>query len=279
MQAFMNMLSPAYFQTMGIPLLEGRDFERRDMVEDAKVAIVNRKFAEHFFKGRSAIGRRIGFGGGPDTKLDIEIVGVVEDSLYEGPREGVRRQVFVPKWGNFGTAVYVRTTQASSAAFSAVRTEVRALEPALPLFQMKTLARQLDDILLTERLIALLSSAFGLLATLLAAVGVYGVMAFAVAGRRKEMGIRLALGAQPGAVLWIILREVLILVSIGLAAGVPAALALGRFVASQLYGVEAHNPGVAIATIAILAAVGGLAGLIPARRASRTDPVLALRYE
>lgn len=279
MQAFMNMLSPGYFQTMGIPLLEGRDFERRDMVEDVKVAIVNRKFAEHFFKGRSAVGRRIGFGSGPDVKLNIEIVGVVEDSLYEGPREGVRRQVFVPKWGNLGTAVYVRTNQASSAAVSAVRAEVRKIEPALPVFRMKTLARQLDDILLTERLIALLSSAFGLLATLLAAVGVYGVMAFAVAGRRKEMGIRLALGAQPGTVLWIILREVLILVSIGLVVGVPAALALGRLVASQLYGIEAHDPGVAAVTITVLAAVGALAGLIPARRASRTDPVLALRYE
>jgi predicted permease len=279
MQAFMNMLSPGYFQTMGVALLEGRDFDRRDEAETAKTAMVNRRFAEHYFPGRSAIGRRIGFGGAPGTKLDIEIVGVVEDTLYEGPREGVRRQVFRPRQGNMGVAAYVRSTQASAAAFAAVRGEVRKLDASLPVFQVKTLAGQLDETLLTERLIALLSAAFGMLATLLAAIGVYGVMAFAVAGRRREMGIRLALGAPPGTVLWMILREVLVLVSIGLLVGVPAALGLGRLVANQLYGVEAHNPAIATVTVLILALVGAFAGWIPARRASRIDPVLALRYE
>jgi ABC-type antimicrobial peptide transport system permease subunit len=178
-----------------------------------------------------------------------------------------------------GSAVYVRTGSASPAAFAQVRAEVRKLDPALPVFQLKTLKGQLDETLLTERLIALLSSAFGMLATLLAAIGVYGVMAFAVAGRRREMGIRLALGAQPSTVVWLVLREVLILVAIGLAVGVPSALALGRLVSSQLYGVEPHSPLVAAATVLFIGAVAGLAGLIPARRASRIDPVFALRYE
>src|SRR5262249_26308753 len=161
---FVNALSPGYFATMGIPIIEGRDFDRRDMVENARVAIVNRKFAQHFFGDKSAIGRHIGFGGGPDTQLKMEIVGVSEDSLYEGPRQGVRRQVFIPNWGKGGVAFYVRATLGSSSAYSAIRREIKALDSAMPVYEMKTLGAQLDETLLTERLIALLSAGFGLLA-------------------------------------------------------------------------------------------------------------------
>jgi hypothetical protein len=117
---------------MQIPLLEGRDFTRMDIKENATVAIVNRRFAEHFFKGSSAVGKRLGWGGGPNSKLTIEIVGVVADSLYEGPREGVRRQVFVPKWGSDSAAFYVRTFTPSAGAYALVRNEVKRLDPALP---------------------------------------------------------------------------------------------------------------------------------------------------
>ncbi len=279
MQAFMNSISPGYFQTMGIPLLEGRDFDVRDVKEKAKVAIVNRRFARHFFGEKSAVGRHLGRGGGPDTKLDIEIVGVVADSLYEGPREGVRRQVFIPNWGNGSAAFYVRTAMGSDLAYRSLRNAVRNLDPSLPLYELKTLEDQLDQTLLTERLIALLSAGFGFLATSLAAIGLYGIMAFVVARRTKELGVRLALGAQRASLIWLVMKEVLLLLAIGLAAGVPSGLTLGRFVASQLYGVQPADPSIAGATILLLGLVSVAAGMIPAYRASRIDPILALRFE
>jgi predicted lysophospholipase L1 biosynthesis ABC-type transport system permease subunit len=241
--------------------------------------VVNRKFAQHFFKDKSAVGRHIGRGLGPEVKHDIEIIGVVEDSLYEGPREGVRRQVFWPKWGRDGSAFYVRTTTASASAFTMIRNEVKRLDAGMPVYEMKTLQGQLDETLLTDRLIALLSAGFGLLATLLASIGLYGVMAFIVARRRKELGIRLALGAEPKGVVWIVMREVLILLTIGLAVGIPVAIGLGRYVSSQLYGIQPNDPFIAVSTVVLLAVVSVAAGLIPAGRASRIDPVLALRYE
>jgi predicted permease len=279
MQAFMNALSPGYFETMQIPILEGRDFTRADYKPNSNVAIVNKRFADHFFKGGSAIGRRIGNGGGPKVQLNIEIVGVVADSLYEGPREGVRRQVFIPHFGAGSAVFYVRAQTGSSAAYGIVRNEVRQLDASMPVYGLKTVERQLDETLLTDRLVALLSAGFGFLATLLASVGLYGVMAFVVARRRKELGIRLALGAQPGFVIWIVMREVLLLLAIGLAVGIPSALALGGFVSSQLYGIEPRDPFIAGSTMVLLTVVSAAAGLIPAHRASRIDPILALRVE
>jgi predicted permease len=279
MQAFMNALSPGYFETMKIPVVDGRDFRSSDAKREATVAIVNRRFAEHFFPGRSAVGKRIGFGGGPGTKLTIEIIGVVANSLYEGPREGVRRQAFIPNWGKNSAAFYMRTQTPSASAYNLVRNEVKQLDPAIPVYEMKTVEGQLDETLLTARLIAMLSAGFGLVATLLGSVGLYGVMAFVVAQRRKELGIRLALGAPPGFVIWLVMREVLLLLSIGLAVGIPAAMALGRYVASQLYGIQAHDPFIASSTVLLLTIVSTAAGLIPAQRASRIDPILALRQE
>jgi len=279
LQAYMNSLSPGYFETMGIRLLEGRDFRPLDGQKEATVAIVNRKFAEHFFPGQSAVGRHLGFGDRPGVKLNIEIVGVVENSLYEGPREGIRRQVFVPNWGKQAATFYVRTQTGSSSAYGIIRNEVKKLSEAMPVYQMKTVEGQLDETLMTDRLIATLSAGFGLLATVLASIGLYGVMAFVVARRRKEMGIRLALGAEPGLVIWLVMKEVLVLLAIGLAVGLPAALALGQYVGSQLYGIQPNDPWMATGTMMVLALVSAVAGLIPARKASRINPVLALRYE
>ena len=279
MQAFMNSLSPQYFETMKIALLEGRDFRQTDIREGAKVAIVNRKFAEHFFKGGSAVGKHIGQGTGPRSKLDIEIIGVVADSLYEGPREGVRRQVFVPNWGRNSVTFYVRTLTSSAASYNVVRNEVKQLDATMPVYEMKTLEAQLDETLLSDHLIALLSAGFGLLATILASIGLYGVMAFVVVRRKKELGIRLALGAQPASVIWLVMREVLLLLAIGLAVGIPAAIGAGRYISAQLYGIQPNDPFIAISTTVLLAVVSAAAGLIPARRASRIDPILALRHE
>jgi len=281
-QAFMNAVSPGYFAAMGIPLLEGRDFDTRDEADLFKVAIVNRAFATHYFGDRSPIGRHVGFGGGPRTKLAIEIVGMVDNSLYEGPREGVHRQVFVPGMEDsfIGSgAFYIRTSMDSSTMFAAVRRKMAELDPRLPLYDMKSLQNQLDETLSTERMIAALSAAFGALATVLAALGLYGVMAFVVARRTKEIGLRMALGASQGSVVWIVMREALLLLAIGLGVGAPAAYFLGRFVSTQLFGVKPADLMTAAAALAILAAVAAGAGFLPARRASGIDPIQALRYE
>ncbi|HKT79285.1 MAG TPA: ABC transporter permease [Vicinamibacterales bacterium] len=281
MQAWMNALSPGYFETMRIPLLEGRDFRTTDAREtrEVNVAIVNRQFAEHFFGQESALGKHIGFGLGPSTKLSIEIIGVVANALYEGPRQGIRRQVYLPVYGKNSGIIYVRTGSASSTIYTTIRNEVKQVDAAMPVYEMKTVEGQLDETLLTDRLIALLAAGFGLVATLLASIGLYGVMAFVVAQRRKELGIRLALGAQPRMVIWMVMREVILLLAIGLAVGIPAGLGLGRYVASQLYGIQPHDAFTAASAVILLALVSAAAGLIPARRASRIDPMLALRQE
>ncbi len=287
MQAFMNALSPDYFRTMQIPLLEGRDFKDSDaqpLPDDGPanwhgVALVNKRFADHFFPAQSAVGKHIGWGGGPNSKLNIEIIGVTADSLYEGPREGVHRQVFLPFYGKSSSVLYLRTLASSAATYGQIRNVVRELDPNLPVYGMKTVEAQLDETLLTDRLIAMLSAGFGMLATLLASIGLYGVMAFVVARRKKELGIRLALGAQPAFVIWMVMREVLLLLAIGLAIGIPAALGLGGYVANQLYGIKGHDPVIAAWTVVLLSVVSALAGFIPAARASRIDPILALRTE
>jgi hypothetical protein len=264
---------------MHVPLLAGRDFAERDVKDHGDVAIVNRRFADHYFPGGTAIGKHIGFGGGPNTKLNIEIIGVAADTLTEGPREGVHRQMYVPNWGRASVAFYVRTTSPSSTTFTLARDIVKRLDAAMPVYAMKTLEGQVDETLLRDRLIALLSAGFGFLATVLASIGLYGVMAFVVARRKKELGIRIALGAQTGLVFWSVMREVLLLLAIGLAVGLPAAMLLGAFVEKQLYGIQARDPLMATATVILLTAVSVVAGLIPAYRASRIDPILALRYE
>ena len=268
MQAFMNAVSPEYFKTMNIPILEGRDFRQSDLKEHWDVAVVNKQFADHFFPGQVAVGKRLGQGNRPGTKLTIEIIGVVANSLYEGPREGVHRQAFVANWGKGSSTFYVRTNTSSTATYALIRNHVKELDATMPIYEVKTVEGQLDETLLSDRLIAMLSAGFGVLATLLASVGLYGVMAFVVARRKKELGIRLALGAAPGRVIWIVMREVLFLLGIGVAIGVPAALGLATYVSSQLYGIQPRDPLIAGWTIALLTIVSVAAGLIPARRAS-----------
>jgi predicted permease len=292
MQAFMNALTPGYFKAMQVPILAGRDFTIADQdfkwsdrpdETGPRTAIVNRRFAEHFFKTTNVVGRHIGWGDGPDTKLNIEIVGVVENQLYEGPREGIRRQVFIPRTGSGGRVYSVRSSIGSTTLFGQLRNEVRRIDNAMPVFAMKTLERQLDERLLTDRLVALLAGGFGLVAALLASIGLYGVMAFVVARRRKELGIRLALGATRGGVLWMVMREVLTLLAIGLVVGVPAAYGLLTVVGSktdiEFYGVQTSDPLIGGLTALLLITVTVLAGLIPAQRASRINPITALRYE
>jgi predicted permease len=278
-QAFVNGVSPGYWGTMGLTLIEGRDFDEADVPGRPKVAIVNRSFARRFFGNASAVGRRIGTG---EKELDTAIVGVVEDSLYEGPREGVRRQVFFPfaqLKQSVGAVFYVRTSADAAAVLSAVRRRVQEMDASVPLFEAKTLEAQLDETLGTERLTAFLSAAFGGLATMLAAIGLYGVVALTVARRTREIGVRMAVGAGRGTVLWMVMREALVLVAVGLAVGLPCAWVLGDRLGPHLFGVQPSDAGSRLAAAAVLAVVAALATLVPARRASRVDPIQALRHE
>jgi len=260
----------------------GRDFRATDVQGAPLVCIVNEKFARKYFTDGLALGKHIGMGGDPGTKLNIEIVGVARDTKYESMRDEVPEEVYQPyqQMGfSLGMFAYVRTSQQPEQTFTAIRRLVNNLEPNLPVTDMKTLEKQMDESLVTERMVASLSTAFGFLATLLAAIGLYGVMAYMVAQRTREIGVRMALGAARDDVIWLVMREVLLLAAIGIAIGLPAAFGLARFVKAELYGIApADFSTMAIATIGI-AMVAAIAGYVPARRATRIDPMRALRWE
>jgi predicted permease len=290
---FCLAVSPGYFKTMRTALVAGRDFDARyervappDLSPNAPptytVAVVNEKYAKHFFPGGNAVGHHIGFGIDPGTKTPIEIIGVVKDSKYTGVRDTMPEEVFVPFLENDfagGGVMYVRTLGSPSAAFGAIRQIVREVDANVPMYNLRTLDHQVEVSLVNERLIATLSSAFGVLATILAIVGLYGVMAYTVARRTREIGVRMALGAVPMAVVWLVMREVLILVGAGIALGIAGAASLGHLVSREMYGVGATDPLTMAAAASALGVVALLAGYIPARRATRVDPTSALRYE
>jgi predicted permease len=290
---YCNSVSQGYFKTMGIPLLRGRDFDDRhirfeppDPTYDGPphytVAVVNESWVKHYFGDREAIGRHFGFGIDPGTKTPIEIIGVVKNAKYTGVRDEIQEQVFVPYLeGDFagGSVVYVRTTGDPVAAFGAIREVMRQVDPNVPVYNPRTLERQIDRSLLNDRIIATLSTAFGVLATSLAIIGLYGVMAYTVARRTREIGVRMALGAVSGDVVWLVMREVLWLVGTGVALGLAVAWGLSRYVSSQLYGIAPHDPTTIVLAASVLGLVALTAGYIPAWRATRVNPVLALRYE
>lgn len=282
MNPWLNYVSPLFFNTLQIPLYAGRDFTDRDQLGASKVAIVNEKFAKRYFGDRNPVGRHIGMGGDPGTKLDIEIIGVVRDTKYQTMHADTPRQVFFPylqnDWANAMTA-YVRTGEPSAQMFPLLRAVVHRLDASLPVYQMKTEEKQLDDSLALERLTASLATAFGVLATTLAAIGLYGVMAFLVTRRTREIGIRMALGAVNRDVLWIVMREALLLACIGIAIGLPAALAVARLLRAQLYGLSPSDPTTIIVATLGIVAIAAVSAYMPALRAMRVDPVRALRYE
>jgi ABC-type antimicrobial peptide transport system permease subunit len=224
----------------------------------------------------------VGFGSDPGTPTQMEIIGVVKDVKYTNLRDEIPEQAFVPYMGSRFVnemTVYVRTVGEPNQLMNSIRTKVREMDANLPIYAMRTMDEQISNSLSTERMIASLSTVFGFVATALAIIGLYGVMSYSVAQRTREIGIRMALGAEQTKVVGMVMREVLLLIGIGVALGVPAALALTSIVKSQLYGLQAHDPWTLGLATGVLVFVACAAGYLPALRASRVDPIKALRYE
>ena len=271
-------VAPAFFETLGIAVVAGRPITESDGPRAPRVAVVNESFARHYFGGQ-ALGRRFGYGRRPETS-SIEIVGVVKDGKAASLREEQRRFVFLSHAQRevLGSMTYyVRTAGEPDALLGRVNTLVRGVDPDLPVGELKTMRAQVRESLFVERMVAALSAAFGVLATLLAALGLYGLMAFAVSLRTREIGIRMALGAERRDVLRMVLRDVAVLVAVGVALGLPGGYGIGRVVETQLFGLNARDPLTFAAATAALLAVALLAGYIPARRAALVDPMVALR--
>jgi predicted permease len=278
----MQFSSPGFFKTMKIPMLLGRDFNERDTGGAPKVGIVNQKFVNRYFGGAEPLGRHIGMGIDPGTKLDIQVIGVVGDTKYENMRDEIPYELYVPNdqqaFANGGT-VYVRAPGDPTRLFDTLQAEVRGVDASVPVYNMRTLEDQMEISLLTDRLLATLSSVFGVLAALLAAVGLYGVMAFMVERRTREFGIRMALGARRASVLSMVMSETLTLTGVGVAIGLAGAYAATRLIQAQLFGVDPTNLLTLAAASLGIAAVTTLAGYLPARRATAIDPMNALRWE
>jgi predicted permease len=273
-------VGPGYFATMGIPLVRGREFSERDTLGAPRVAIINETMAKYFFGDTNPIGRRFGVGRASET--NIEIVGVVKDVRSLQLRQTAARFAYLPYQQDESVTqltFYVRASGEEAAAAGAIRQAVRRIDPNLPVFDLKSMETQVAESLFVERMVAGLSVAFGALATLLAAIGLYGVMSYAVARRTREIGIRMALGAERGRVLWLVLKEVALLAVIGVTAGLLIAFYVGRQVESQLFGLSPTDPASLAGAVGLLLTVALLAGFIPARRATRIDPLVALRTE
>jgi putative ABC transport system permease protein len=276
-----DAVSPGYFSTLGIPLLSGREFTEGDGRTAPKVAIASEAMVKRFLPGRNPIGAHFAFGGGT-VKPDIEIVGVVKDVKQEHVSSAVQPYVYIPYAQRpklTGMTFYVRSTQDPLLLGAALQGEVRQMDANLPVYDLKTMDRIVEEDLFSARMVAVLSASFAGLAALLAALGIYGVLAYVVVQRTREIGIRMALGAMTGQVRLLIVKEVGSMVLIGVGVGLPLAYVLARFSESLLYGVHAGDPLVYASGLGFIGLIALAACFLPARRATRVDPLVALRYQ
>jgi predicted permease len=276
------VVSTGYFLTMGIPFVAGRDFTEQDTASRSKVVIINETMAHYFFGTKDPLGKKISTDDDPKAPLDREIIGVVKDAKYVRLSEAPRRHFYAPLAQEprlFDMTLQVRTSGDPEKIGDLVRAQVHDLDANLPLFATTTLEIQIDDSLTQERLLTWLSTLFGVLATLLASLGLSGVVAFSVARRTREIGIRMALGAQPGDILRNVVGHMAFLVTAGMAVGLAAAYGLSRLLGSMLFEVRSADPLAFAGACIILGVVAGIAAYLPAQRATRVDPVVALRYE
>ncbi|HXA50466.1 MAG TPA: ABC transporter permease, partial [Candidatus Acidoferrum sp.] len=276
-----NSVDAGYFRTMGMALIAGREFTRADNASAPHVTVVNEAFVRRFLAGPNPLGRRIGRGGS-NVKLDMEIVGVVKDASYSDAREAVPPVFFVPieqvkRWN--AMYYYVRTGVDPESIGGQIRRAVASLDPNLPMRELKTMQMQLEENNFAERIMTRLSGGMAGLATILAAVGLYGVLAFNVARRTREIGIRIALGADSAHVRGMVVREVLLILGIGTAVGLTAAAGTMQFTQSLLYGLKPWDAFVYTMASVVLWGVALAAAYLPARRATAVDPMVALRYE
>ena len=283
--AWDNVVGDGFFSTMGIPIVAGRGFNSSDTETSPKVAVINQKLAQQFYPGVNPIGRKFhGISAGMNgEQLPFEIVGISADTYYNNLRTDPPSTYYVPYRQihdvSGGMTYEIRTHVEPESLIPLLRRAVQSVDQNLPLIDVRTQTEQIDDTIQQERIFADLTAGFGFLALTLASIGIYGIMAYSVARRTNEIGIRLALGAQARQILTMILRETSWLAAIGVAVGLGAALPLTRFLESMLFGLKPSDPATMIGSAAILFAAALLAGFVPARRASRVQPMQALRHE
>ena len=278
-----NVVGPGYFRTLAIPLIAGREFTDADTTGTGRVAIVNESFAKKFNLGREPVGKHMAMDTGPNVKLDIRIVGFVRNAKYSDVKRPVPPVFVVPYRQEESVArtmsFYVRTSGKPEQVLSSITGVMARLDPNLPIYDLKTLPQQVRENVFLDRMIGTLTAAFGVLATLLAAVGLYGVLSYTVAQRTREIGLRMALGADAARVRRMVLGQVARMAVIGGVIGVAAAIGLGKAAKTLLFEMEGHDPAVIALSTLALALVAFGAGFVPAQRASRVQPMQALRYE
>jgi putative ABC transport system permease protein len=277
-------VSPNYFSTLGVPLISGREFGESDGATSPKVAVASESMVKRFFPGRNALGMHFKFGGGKDNKEpEIEIVGIVRDVMQDHVHStATNPYIYLPyaQQPRFSSMTfYVNSARDSQQLAPELQSQVRELDPNLPVYDVKTMQRLVEEDLFPARLVAVLSAGFASLAALLAAMGIYGVLAYLVVQRTREIGIRMALGAEPGDVRWLVVREVGSMVIAGVAIGLPLAYGMAHYSESLLYGVKANSPSAYVLGLVLIAVVALAACYLPARRATRVDPLVALRYQ
>ena len=278
-QVRMNLVGAQFFETVGMPILSGRSFNTRDQQSQPRVAVVNETMAQRYLGDKNPIGRTIML-----NNWQTEVIGLVSDAKSRSLRDGPAPEAYVPfpvTESSFSgqTTFVVRASGDAANLTERIRQEARDLDPNVPLYNMKTMTEQIEQSLSQENLIATLAGFFGLLALLLACVGLYGVMAYTVVRRTTEIGVRMALGAQQGDVLWMVMRESLALITLGVVIGLSAALLATRLVTGMLFGLTPTDPATILSATLLLTVVCAFAGYLPAKRASRVDPIVALRYE